>query len=189
MKMDDGRCYQAVCDRDPRFDGRFFTGVRSTGIYCRPVCPARTPLRRSCQFFATAAAAEKAGFRACKRCRPDRGSGYSRVDIVRRVARQLRERILNGALDRAGVEALAHEFGYSARQLRRTLRQSEGTSPVQLALRARARRARQMVLNTRRPFAEIARAAGFGTVRHFNQIFLREYGMSPRALRESSRHD
>lgn len=189
MKIGAPRCYQAVCDRDPRFDGRFFTGVRSTGIYCRPVCPARTPLRRSCQFFSTAAAAEKAGFRACKRCRPDRLAGYSRVDIVRRVARQLRDRILNGALDRAGVEALAREFGYSARQLRRTLRQSEGTSPTQLALRTRARRARQLVLDTQRPFAEIARAAGFGTVRHFNQVFLREHGMSPRALRESTRHD
>ena len=130
-----------------------------------------------------------AGFRACKRCRPDRQSDYSRVDIVRRVAQQVRQRILDGALDQGGVEDLAREFGYSSRQLRRALKQSAGVTPVQLAQQARAARAQRLLKKSQAPMSEIARAAGFKSIRRFNRVITTIHGRPPRQLRQDHAHD
>src|ERR1700704_3726629 len=134
MTLDDRICYRALAARDARFDGLFFVAVRTTGIYCRPVCTARTPGRERCQFFSNAAAAEREGFRPCLRCRPELAPGRSPVDAVNRVARAAAARIEAGALgDGVGLEELAGELGLSSRQLRRAVRQELGVAPVQLA--------------------------------------------------------
>src|ERR1700690_233280 len=130
---DPDRCYQAAHSKDARFDGVFFIGVTSTGIYCRPSCPARTPKRENVRFFATAAAAQGAGFRACKRCRPDASPGSPewnvRGDLVARAMRL----IADGAVDRDGVHGLAARLGYTARQLQRLLHAETGAGPLALA--------------------------------------------------------
>src|SRR5437879_8663523 len=134
MTMDDNVCYRALIARDTRFDGVFFVGVKTTGIYCRPVCTAKTPGRDGCRFFANAAMAEQAGFRPCLRCRPELAPGHAPVDAVGRTARLAGARIETGALNGDGsLESLARELGLSSRQLRRAIRQEYGVSPVELA--------------------------------------------------------
>src|SRR5262245_58666918 len=134
MNLDADTCYRALSARDRRFDGVFFTGVTTTGIYCRPVCPARTPGRDRCRFFATAAAAEQAGFRPCLRCRPELAPGHAPMDAGGRVAHAVAARIEAGALnDGSSLEDLAAEFGLSSRQLRRVVCRELGVSPVELA--------------------------------------------------------
>lgn len=180
---DPDRCYLAVCSRDPRFDGWFVTAVTSTGIYCRPSCPARTPHRRNVRFLATAAAAQRAGFRACKRCRPDATPGSpawdGRADVVARAMRL----IADGTIDRSGVPGLAGELGYSVRQLERVLVAEVGAGPLALARAQRAQTARILIETTGLPMTEIAFAAGFSSIRQFNDTVHAVFAMAPTALR------
>lgn len=181
-------CYRALVARDARFDGVFFVGVTTTRIYCRPICPARTPASKNCRFFAIAAAAEQAGFRPCLRCRPELAPGNSPVDAVGRVARMAAMRIQAGALNHGGgVEKLADEFALCSRQLRRVMRQELGVSPVQLAQTHRLLLAKQLLTETRLPIVEVALASGFESVRRFNSLFKSHYRLAPRRFRSSSR--
>jgi AraC family transcriptional regulator, regulatory protein of adaptative response / DNA-3-methyladenine glycosylase II len=180
---DPDRCYLAVQSRDPRFDGWFFTAVTSTGIYCRPSCPARTPQRAHVRFFATAAAAQRAGFRACKRCRPGATPGSpewdQRADVVARAMRL----IADGLVDRSGVPGLAAELGYGVRQLERLLLAEVGAGPIALARAQRAQTARVLIETTSLPMAEVAFAAGFSSVRQFNATVQAVFALSPTGLR------
>lgn len=187
LNLDHDACYRAIQVRDARYDGRFFTAVKTTRIYCRPVCPARTPLSRNVTFFSTAAAAQQAGYHPCLRCRPETapevGPGHELPDSVAR-ALQLIEL---GALDEAGVDALAGRLGVGERQLRRQFRQHLGASPVTVAQTRRVLLAKQLIHETQLPMAEIAFAAGFGSIRRFNEIFLDLFGRPPGALRRSGK--
>jgi AraC family transcriptional regulator of adaptative response / DNA-3-methyladenine glycosylase II len=188
MDMDHDACYRAIAARDARFDGVFFVGVTTTGIYCRPVCPARTPGRDRCRFFATAAAAERDRFRPCLRCRPELAPGHAPVDANGRLARGVAARIEAGALnDNGGVESLAGEFGLSSRQLRRVVRQELGVSPVQLAQTHRLLLAKQLLGESHLRIIDVAFASGFGSVRRFNALFRSHYGLSPAEVRRTAR--
>lgn len=180
-------CYRALATRDARFDGRFFVGVTSTGIYCRPVCPARTPRAEHCRFFATAAAAQEAGFRPCLRCRPetapDTGAWRGTSNTVSRGLALIAE----GALDGDGsVAVLAARLGVGERQLRRLFVQHLGATPVAVAQTRRVLFAKQLVHETRLPMTEVAQAAGFGSLRRFNETFRSLFGRPPGALRRKS---
>src|SRR5581483_6387267 len=154
--------------KDARFDGWFFIGVTSTGIYCRPSCPARTPKRANVRFFPTAAAAHAAGYRACKRCRPDATPGspewQARADAAARAMRLIGD----GIVDREGVAGLAARLGFSSRHLHRYLVAELGAGPLALARAHRARMARLLLESTQLPVTEVAFAAGFGSLRQFN---------------------
>ncbi|MGY3204981.1 DNA-3-methyladenine glycosylase 2 family protein [Streptomyces sp. TE5632] len=184
--MDEDSRYEAVRSRDGRFDGAFFFAVGTTGIYCRPSCPAVTPKRRNVRFFATAAAAQGAGFRACRRCRPDAVPGSAewnvRADVVGRAMRL----IADGVVDREGVAGLAARLGYSARQVQRQLTGELGAGPVALARAQRAHTARVLLQTTGLPITEIAFAAGFASVRQFNDTVRSVYAMTPTALRAAA---
>jgi AraC family transcriptional regulator of adaptative response / DNA-3-methyladenine glycosylase II len=172
--------------RDPRFDGLFFVGVLTTGIYCRPICPTRTPRRDRCRFFPSAAAAEQAGFRPCLRCRPELAPGSAPVDTVGRTARLAAARIGAGAMNDEGtLETLAREMGIGSRQLRRVLRQELGVSPVELAQTHRLLLAKQLLTETRLPIIDVAFASGFASVRRFNALFRAQYRLTPRDLRRT----
>ncbi len=183
MDLDHDACYRAVKLRDGRFDGRFFTAVKTTGIYCRPICPARTPHSRNVTFFPTAAAAQEAGFRPCLRCRPEtapdmpawRGTSNS-------VSRGL-ALIELGALDSGSVDQLAERLGLGERQLRRLFRQHLGASPLGVAQTRRILLAKQLIHETHLPMTQIAFASGFGSIRRFNETFLALFGRPPGALR------
>ncbi|MBB6120181.1 DNA-3-methyladenine glycosylase 2 family protein [Nocardiopsis algeriensis] len=181
--MDDDQRYRAVQSRDARFDGVFYTAVRTTGIYCRPSCPARTPLRDNVSFVPTAAAAQEAGFRACKRCRPDLTPGSPewdlRADAVGRAMRLIRD----GAVDRGGVGGLASAVGYSERQLGRLLTAELGAGPLALARTERAQTARTLIETTNMPMSDIAFASGFASVRQFNETVRAVFGHSPTEMR------
>ena len=168
MIEDPDRCYQAAQSKDARFDGWFFCAVTSTGIYCRPSCPARTPKRENMRFYATAAAAQQAGFRACLRCRPDATPGSPewnvRADVVARAMRLIRD----GVVDREGVEGVAGRLGYSTRQLNRLITAEVGTGPLALARAQRSQTARVLLETTELPVAHVAFAAGFSSVRQCN---------------------
>jgi AraC family transcriptional regulator of adaptative response / DNA-3-methyladenine glycosylase II len=181
--LDPEVAYRAVSGRDPRFDGRFFLGVTTTGIYCRPSCPARKPLRRNSVFFPTAAAAVAAGFRACKRCRPDALPGSRQWDASGELAARAVRAIRDGAIDELGVAGLARRLSVSERHLHRILVTEVGASPAQLNRTRRAHTARTLIEQTALPLADIAFAAGFGSVRQFNDVMLEEYGAAPSALR------
>lgn len=188
MIDDPERCYLALQSRDARFDGMFYVGVTSTGIYCRPSCPARTAQRRHCTFHASAAAAQQAGFRACKRCRPDAVPGspewHWRGDVVGRALRL----IADGVVDRDGVGGLAARVGYSERQLQRLLQAEVGAGPLALARAQRARTARVLLESSTMPIAHVAFAAGFASVRQFNDTLRAVFAMTPRELRAASRN-
>ncbi len=185
MDMDDDACYRAIETRDHRFDGRLFVAVTTTGIYCRPFCPAPTPKRKNVRFFRTAAAAQEAGFRPCLRCRPEtspelafwRGSSNT-------VSRAL-GLIEAGALDDANVETLAERLGIGERQLRRLFRQHLGASPISIAQTRRILLAKQLIHDTSLPMTEVAAAAGFGSIRRFNETFQHLFKRPPRALRRT----
>lgn len=180
---DTDRCYAAVCSRDPRFDGRFITGVRTTGIYCRPSCPAITPRRGNVEFFATAAAAQTRGFRACRRCLPDAVPGSPdwnvRADLAARAMRLISE----GTVEREGVPGLARRLGYSERQLGRVLTAELGAGPLALARAHRAHAARLLIERSAMPLTEVAFAAGFSSVRQFNDTIRAVFAVSPSDLR------
>ncbi|WP_327069719.1 DNA-3-methyladenine glycosylase 2 family protein [Kitasatospora sp. NBC_01302] len=185
--IDDETRYRAVDSRDARFDGVFFTAVTSTGIYCRPSCPAVTPKRVNCTFYPTAAAAQGAGFRACRRCRPDSVPGSPewnhRADLVGRAMRLIGD----GVVDREGVAGLAERLGYSARQLQRQLTAELGAGPIALARAQRAQAARLLLQTTRLPVTEVAFAAGFASVRQFNDTVREVYDRTPSGLRAEVR--
>lgn len=180
-------CYRAVQSRDRRFDGMFYLGVRTTGIYCRPSCPARTPHRRNVTFHRTAAAAQAAGYRACKRCAPDATPGSPEWDLTADVAGRAMRLVADGAVDREGVTGLARRLGYSERQLNRVLTAQLGAGPLALARARRAQQARLLVESTGWPLDEVAYAAGFGSVRQFNDTMQEVYAVPPSAFR-TGRH-
>jgi AraC family transcriptional regulator of adaptative response / DNA-3-methyladenine glycosylase II len=184
---DQDRCYVAVRSRDKRFDGIFYTGVLTTGIYCRPSCPATTPHRRNVRFFATAAAAQAAGLRACKRCRPDTTPGSPDWDVRADVAGRAMRLINDGVVERDGVPGLARRLGYSERQLNRVLVAQLGAGPLALARARRAQTARVLVETTTMPLADVAFAAGFASVRQFNDTMRATYAGTPTSLRRGRR--
>jgi AraC family transcriptional regulator, regulatory protein of adaptative response / DNA-3-methyladenine glycosylase II len=189
MTLDRAACYRAIETRDARFDGRLFVGVKTTGIYCRPICPARTPKAENCAFFASAAAAQAAGFRPCLRCRPEispelaawRGTS----NTVQRALTLIAEGALDGETD--GVDALAARLGLGERQLRRLFREHLGATPIAVAQTRRVLFAKQLLHETRLPMTEVALAAGFGSVRRFNHTFKRLFGRPPGAIRHNAR--
>ncbi|MEH1168097.1 AlkA N-terminal domain-containing protein [Micromonospora sp. CPCC 205539] len=183
MELDFERCYRAVDSRDQRFDGWFYTGVTSTGIYCRPSCPATTPKRQNVRFFPSAAAAQGAGLRACRRCRPDAAPGSPQWDVRADVVGRAIRLISDGVVDRDGIPGLAARLGYTERHLHRMLRAEMGAGPLALARAQRAQTARILIETTGLGMAEIAFAAGFGSVRQFNDTVREVYGISPSELR------
>jgi AraC family transcriptional regulator of adaptative response / DNA-3-methyladenine glycosylase II len=184
MELDFERCYRAVDSRDQRFDGWFYTAVRTTGIYCRPSCPAVTPKRENVTFYPSAAAAQRGGFRACRRCRPDAAPGSPEWDLRADLVGRAMRLIADGVVDRDGVPGLASRLGYTERHLNRLLTAELGAGPLALARAQRAQTARILIETTDLGLAEIAFAAGFGSVRQFNDTILEVYARSPSALRE-----
>jgi AraC family transcriptional regulator of adaptative response / DNA-3-methyladenine glycosylase II len=183
VELDRKTCYRVLLARDARHDGRFFTCVKSTGIYCRPVCPARTPKLENCLFVPTAAAAQEAGFRPCLRCRPERSPDlWPRNAGSATVSRAL-TLIERGALDEADVEALAERLGVGARQLRRLFHQHVGASPINVAQTRRVLLAKQLIHDSTLSMTEVALASGFSSLRRFNETFKDLYGRPPSALR------
>ncbi len=184
MSLDQNRCYKAMKARDARFDGRFFIAVKTTGVYCRPICPARTPLRKNCTFVASAAAAQEAGFRPCLRCRPEASPGTPAwLGTSATVSRGLRL-ITNGALDEGSVDALAERLGIGERQLRRLFQAHLGASPVSIAQNRRILFAKNLIDETQLSITEIAFASGFSSLRRFNDAVRATYQRSPRELRK-----
>jgi AraC family transcriptional regulator, regulatory protein of adaptative response / DNA-3-methyladenine glycosylase II len=180
---DTERCIRAVQSKDARFDGWFYTAVLTTGIYCRPSCPATTPKPQNMRFFPSAAAAQQAGFRACKRCRPDASPGSplwnERADLVARAMRF----IADGVVDAEGVAGLAQRLGYSIRQVERQLHAELGAGPLALARAQRAQTARLLIETTTLPMGDLAFAAGFSTIRTFNDTVLEVFALAPTELR------
>lgn len=190
MSLDFAECERARVARDPSYDGRFFTGVRTTGIYCRPVCPVRPAMSTNVQFFPSAAAAEAAGFRPCLRCRPETAP-FSNAWIGSRatVERAVRLIVEEGALDEEGtsVEKLAERLGMGRRQLARLFARHLEASPSAVARTARVQRAKRLIDETDKPMVEIAVLAGFGSLRRFNAVFAEVYGRAPTEIRRSRR--
>jgi AraC family transcriptional regulator of adaptative response / DNA-3-methyladenine glycosylase II len=174
---------------DARFDGRFFVGVSSTRIYCRPVCTVRTPLRRNCSFYASAAAAEAEGFRPCLRCRPELAPGYAVVDANRRLAQAAAGMIEDGRLADASLEKLAQALGVTDRHLRRVFQQEFGVSPVEYAQTQRLLLAKRLLTDSAMPVIDVAMASGFASLRRFNHLFRSRYRMTPGQLRRDSPRD
>ena len=187
MTLDHDACYRAVSSRDARFDGRIFIGVKTTGIYCRPICPARTPKSQNVVFFATAAAAQEAGFRSCLRCRPECSPDLAIWRGTSNTVSRGLALIADGALDGddASVEQLATRLGMGERQLRRLFQQHLGASPVAVAQTRRVLFAKQLIAETTMPLAHVALAAGFGSVRRFNAVFQKLYGRPPGKFRRA----
>jgi AraC family transcriptional regulator of adaptative response / DNA-3-methyladenine glycosylase II len=180
---DPDRCYRAVRSRDARFDGRFVTAVRTTGIYCRPSCPAQTPKRENVLFFPHAAAAAAAGFRACKRCRPDAAPGSREWDVRGDLAARALRGIQSGVVDTEGVPGLARRLAVSERHLHRILVAEIGVGPLRLARTRRAQTARMLVEHTDLPLSTVAFSAGFASIRQFNDVMATEFGCPPSKLR------
>jgi AraC family transcriptional regulator of adaptative response / DNA-3-methyladenine glycosylase II len=181
--LDTEACYRAVQSRDRRFDGVFYTAVRTTGIYCRPSCPARTPAPGNVTFHATAASAHSAGYRACKRCLPDATPGSPEWDVAADVAGRAMRLIADGIVDREGVDGLARRVGYTSRHLGRLLSRELGAAPLALARARRAQSARVLIETTDLPLTDVAFAAGFASVRQFNETLREIYAASPTELR------
>jgi AraC family transcriptional regulator of adaptative response / DNA-3-methyladenine glycosylase II len=187
MQLDPDVCYRALRTRDARFDGRFFVAVRSTGVYCRPICPASTPRRENCEFVACAAAAQEAGFRPCLRCRPEASPGTPAwLGTSATVSRALRL-IGEGCLDEGPVGDLAERLGLGERQLRRLFLRHLGASPVAVAQNRRLLFAKKLIDETALPMSEVAFASGFASIRRFNAALRGAYGRSPSELRRSRR--
>ncbi len=187
MDLDQDACYRAVATRDARFDGRFFGAVKTTGIYCRPVCPASTPKRENMDFYPTAAAAEEAGFRPCLRCRPETAPDVGAWKGSSNTVNRALALIEHGALDDGrDVAALADRLGVGERQLRRLFRQHLGASPISVAQTRRVHLAKQLLHETRLPMAEVALASGFGSIRRFNETFQDLFSRPPSALRRDA---
>src|SRR5450631_3256712 len=187
MQSDSDRVWRAIEARDPRFDGWVFCGVETTGIYCRPSCPARTPKRENVRLFASAAAAQSAGFRACKRCRPDATPGSPEWDLRADLVGRAMRLIADGVVDREGVAGLAGRLGYSERQVHRQVVAVAGAGPLALARAQRAQTARILLETTALTITEVAFAAGFHSVRQFNASVQEVFASTPSTLRERAR--
>ncbi|MGZ3157560.1 MAG: AlkA N-terminal domain-containing protein [Burkholderiaceae bacterium] len=178
--------YRALMAKDTRFDGVFFTGVKTTGIYCRPVCGVKTPRASSCEFFTSAAAAEAAGFRPCLRCRPELAPYALQQNLAYAVWQKIAAGELNSHADTGGLESLSEAVGLSSRQLRRVLFEHFGVSPIELAQTQRLLFAKKLLQETNLPMTDVAYASGFGSVRRFNALFLSRYGLAPSSIRRSA---
>jgi len=183
MQPDFETAYRSMQSRDARFDGWFFVAVTTTGIYCRPSCPATTPRRENVRFYPTAAAAQTAGFRACLRCRPDAVPGSPQWNLRADVAGRAMRLIADGVVDREGVEGLARRLSYSPRHLRRLLTEQLGAGPLDLARAQRAQTARLLIETTAVPFGDVAFAAGFASLRQFNDTVRAVYSLNPTQIR------
>ncbi|MGE5170938.1 MAG: DNA-3-methyladenine glycosylase 2 [Rudaea sp.] len=186
MTLDPDSCYRALAAHDARFDGRFFVGVRSTRIYCRPVCNVRLPRRENCRFFASAAAAEVEGYRPCLRCRPELAPGLASIDASSRLARAAAEMIEHGALETDGLEALAARVGVTSRHLRRIFAEEFGVSPIEYAQTQRLLLAKRLLTDTALPVTDVALASGFRSLRRFNALVRTRYRMAPSRLRRDA---
>lgn len=185
--LDRDACYRALQTRDPRFDGRFYTAVRTTGIFCRPICPARTPKIENCIFLPSAAAAHQMGFRPCLRCRPEAAPGVAAWRGAAATVGRALHLIAEGAMDGQGVDVLAARLGIGARHLRRLFDQHVGAAPVSVAQTHRILFAKALINQTGLSMTDVALAAGFGSVRRFNTVMQATYGRAPRELRRSAR--
>ena len=183
MDLDAKACYRAIATRDARFDGRLFIAVKSTRIYCRPICPARTPKRENVAFYPSAAAAQEAGYRPCLRCRPETAPDLGVWRGTSNTVSRALALIEKGGLDGADVEALADRLGVGERQLRRLFRRHLGASPIAVAQTRRVLLAKHLIHETRLPMSEVALAAGFGSIRRFNETFQQLFGRAPSTLR------
>ena len=186
MDLDADACYRAIATRDARFDGRLFIAVKSTGIYCRPICPARTPKRENLAFYPSAAAAQEAGYRPCLRCRPESAPDLGVWRGTSNTVSRALALIEKGGLDDTDVEALAERLGVGERQLRRLFRRHVGASPVAVAQTRRVLLAKHLIHETRLPMSEVALAAGFGSIRRFNETFQQLFGRAPSTLRRGT---
>lgn len=186
MTLDSDSCYRALAAHDARFDGRFFVGVRSTRIYCRPVCTVRLPRRENCRFFRSAAAAEVDGFRPCLRCRPELAPGLSSVDASARLAQAAVQLIEDGVLENGGIEALASRIGITSRHVRRVFDTEFGVSPIEFAQTQRLLLAKRLLTDTSLPVIDVALASGFGSLRRFNALIRARYRMPPSRLRRDA---
>jgi AraC family transcriptional regulator of adaptative response / DNA-3-methyladenine glycosylase II len=184
--LDANACYRALTARDARFDGAFFVGVTTTGIYCRPICPARTPGKARCEFFRSAALAEQRGFRACFRCRPELAPGGASVDAPSAIVSAAVARIDAGALSDGSLDDLARDLGVSSRHLRRAMQAELGVSPVELAQSRRLALAKQLLHDTSLSMTEVALASGFASLRRFNASFRARFDRAPSALRKQA---
>ncbi|RMQ51312.1 AraC family transcriptional regulator [Pseudomonas cichorii] len=184
--LDPEVCYAAFIARDRRFDGWFFMGVSTTGIYCRPMCPVRAPLARNCSFYATAAAAEQAGFRPCLRCRPELAPGHGLLDVSSRLAQAAARLIEEGFLNGRSLDALAERVGVTSRHLRRIFEAEFGVAMIDFAQTQRLLIAKRLLTDTGMSMAEVALASGFGSVRRFNDVFQARYGLNPLRLRKKT---
>jgi AraC family transcriptional regulator, regulatory protein of adaptative response / DNA-3-methyladenine glycosylase II len=185
MHLDPQSCFRALRAKDARFDGLFFVGIKTTGIYCRCVCTARTAKRENCTFYANPATAEAAGYRPCLICRPELAPGRSRVDAVSRLASAAVRRIEDGALSDTSIAELAAELGVTGRHLRRAVVDQYGVSPVELLQTQRLLTAKRLLMDTRLPIGELAMASGFSSLRRFNALFHERYRLSPSQIRRS----
>ena len=184
--LDADLCYAAASSRDARFDGRFIVAVKTTGIYCRPSCPAITPKRKNVEFHHTAASAQHSGFRACKRCRPDATPGSPEWNVRQDVVARAMRLIADGVIERDGVAGLARRLGYSERHLTRVFTDELGAGPLAVARAQRAHAARLLIETTPMNLTDVAFAAGFGSVRQFNDTIREVFAASPSALRAES---
>lgn len=187
--LDQDVCYEALKSHDARFDGKFFVGVSSTGVYCRPTCHARLPKRQNCTFFDTAAQAEAAGFRPCLQCRPELAPGWAPVDAERSLAHKTARLLRENCCGVGDLESFAARLGYTGRHLRRVFSEEYGVSPAQYVKTCRLLLAKQLLTETRLPVAQVAAASGFGSLRRFNQVFRDSYGMVPSDVRRSRGSD
>jgi AraC family transcriptional regulator of adaptative response / DNA-3-methyladenine glycosylase II len=187
MVQDNEALYSALAARDPRFDGVFYVGVTSTGIYCRNVCTAKLPKAANCRFFNSAEAAEKSNFRPCLRCRPELAPGNAPMDDAHRIGAMIAQRIAEGSADEGeGIESIAAQFGWSSRQIRRMLQKSLGVSPMELVLTRRLLLAKQLLTETDLSITEVVFASGFASLRRFNDAFGERYGMPPTRFRKAT---
>jgi len=182
-KLSQDACYRALTARDARFDGVFYVAVKTTGVYCRPICPARTPGRARCEFFTRAAEAERAGYRACFRCRPEIAPGNASTEAASKLAHVAAARIEAGFLNEHSIDELAAQLGVTARHLRRTVQVELGASPVELAQTARLALAKQLLHDSKLSLADVAFASGFSSVRRFNALLRERFGKAPTLLR------
>jgi AraC family transcriptional regulator of adaptative response / DNA-3-methyladenine glycosylase II len=189
MSLNQDQCYQAVVTRDARFDGRFFVAVKSTHIYCRPICRVKTPMRKNCRFYANAAAAEAAGFRPCKRCRPELAPGSSSMEVSSQLARNTAVRISEDFLAEHSLAELAKSLGVTDRHVRQVFQDEFGVSPVEFWQTQRLLLAKRLLTDSKMPIIDVAMASGFKSLRRFNTLLKARYRMTPTELRKQQKTD
>jgi AraC family transcriptional regulator of adaptative response / DNA-3-methyladenine glycosylase II len=187
MQLNRDQCYQAIITHDSRFDGHFFVAVKSTRIYCRPICRSKRPALERCEFYRHAAAAEVAGYRPCLRCRPELAPGQAPADSADRLTSTAVQQIEAGSLQEQSISSLASSLGVSDRHLRRVLLENLGVTPIQLAQTHKLLLAKQLLTDTTLPMIDVAFASGFKSLRRFNALFRERYSFAPKTLREKNR--